>query len=246
MIHIISENFLWKVKSMTKQTKIIISVVLFCTILLAIAIPSFASEYTGVFTQKCVNPPNPSHYFDIPNIADGTTLTYPFNPSSYWNFTIDDSVLSIDVNSISILFEKDSNDPSRLYSFTVAFNGIAYESATPEGEGVEYSIPAYVSSIDIGTDSTVGTGSWLYDVQAPTTINTIEIEGDDAFLSWFSAWYDFPTSTPIPDNPFSYIFDMVIASLDIPIFGGFSLWDMITTVCGMFAVIWLLKLLSGG
>lgn len=54
------------------------------------------------------------------------------------------------------------------------------------------------------------------------------------------------TDTSATDNPWAYILEMIIEALKVDLFGYFSVWDIFTTICGIFIVTWLLKLLAGG
>lgn len=54
------------------------------------------------------------------------------------------------------------------------------------------------------------------------------------------------TDASATDNPWAYILEMIIEALKVDLFGYFSVWDIFTTICGIFIVTWLLKLLAGG
>ena len=58
-----------------------------------------------------------------------------------------------------------------------------------------------------------------------------------------------PVEPDIPDitiNPWGYLLEMIIEALKVPLFGYFSVWDIFITICGIFILMWLLKLLAGG
>lgn len=58
-----------------------------------------------------------------------------------------------------------------------------------------------------------------------------------------------PDEPDVPEftiNPWGYILEMIIDALKVPLFGYFSVWDIFVTICGIFILTWLLKLLAGG
>lgn len=218
MILIISENYLWKAKNMTKQTKIIISVVLSCTMLLLLFIPSFALEgsyqpylYCGNDTLSYVN----TNGVDVVVTAPGT-----------YSVSVEGETVATPFTSFKV-FSDDNEFALSIYSPAAA-------------DGSYVWVPIYYAIGEPPFDN----GQWSYsgftclDISSPFTIS------DPSVAEWFDSNF---TQPPIYDgNPFSDIMDMVIEALDVPLFGSFSLWDMLTTVCGLFAVVWLLKLLAGG
>lgn len=200
---------------MTKQTKILFSVVLCCTFLVALAIPSFAQdEYvleagTYVFNSSLVSPSS-----DFTLVLDfESRLLYP------------EGAINSSFHGTSIQVGNNSSSPT----FGMVYYGI-FEPSIP---GVDGGIEAVLES------------EFTFD-----SLRTIHITSPVSVSSDIYNFFDSNTSfTPDPSydgNPFTDIMNMVIEALDVPLFGTFSLWDMLTTVCGLFAVVWLLKLLAGG
>lgn len=210
MIHIILENFLWKVKNMTKQTKIIISVVLSCTILLLLFVPSFADD----------NVLGRGYYYPRETISYSDFQTY----SGVYSFGgyVSDGTDIFEIPYLAIYYS--TSGSYQWGSVSLNFDGQPLSS----GEILYYSI---------NTNTGVDFSELSLFVEDPTSV-------DSNLYSFISR--NFIYEPLYEGNPFLDIMNMVIDALDVPIFGAFSLWDMLTTVCGLFAVVWLLKLLAGG
>lgn len=239
MILIISENSLWKVKNMTKQTKIIISLVLSCTFLLLLFIPSFASE-------------------SVVPLAEGDTIlieagSYRFNDT----ITLDAS-LEADIPFTLKPFTVRGTENGETFEATITFNGTKIDNYS--------SYLQFVGSYRLGGSEisnvfiAYSEGQWVeaLDLQSagvtlvsgdPNSWGKVIVITEDTYVPLdFGLWFNNSTEL-LPDyegNPFTDFMNLVVEALDIPLFGSFSLWDMLTTICGLFAVIWLLKLLAGG
>lgn len=218
---------------MTKQTKFLISVVLSCTMLLLLFIPSFAiSVDTLSYTPTFAN--DDSHRYSFPASFQPGVYEYREYPCE-GTITYSDGTYALRYLSLSSIPIEDGS----IVSFSCAYdNGGGGEWSTDFFINVYDSNMTFVSSIS-NVDS--------YSLN----ITSINFDNDLAYvlannsppLSYSPELED----EPIYDrNPFTDIMNMVIEALDVPLFGSFSLWDMITTLCGLFAVIWLLKLLAGG
>lgn len=221
MIHIIFENYLWKVKNMTKQTKIILSVLISCTMLLAIAIPSFAQSYNF----NLISPP----YLTNDNIDSDSFFT---------EFTPLFESMSI---GVPIYFETDDDYIQRVYFLRPdEYNlNVGFTVYSPELDPNPLDIVAL--GVDFEKKSVYDGFLSLDDLNVDIQCYVPDLYAD--LLRSFFPSSIFPSYT---DNPFTDIMTQIIEALDVPIFGTFSLWDMVTTLCGIFAVIWLLKLLAGG
>lgn len=221
MTLIISENSLWKVKNMTKQTKILISVVLSCTMLLFLFIPSFAEEPlpssetrllragTYVWNDDIIPPSSDFIVEDIPFSTDSITIPPTLGEWDILSVVIIDNEVVIGYGSTAQEVEIGVYNDSYGWSYGNIFS----DGALPTGYGQTITIlqNTYVSS-DFAS----------------------YVESNWTYLDEYDG------------NPFVDIMNLVIEALDVPIFGSFSLWDMLTTLCGLFAVVWLLKLLAGG
>lgn len=203
---------------MTKQTKILISVVLSCTILLLLFIPSFADD--GYVT-----------------IHSGT---YVWN-DSFTSYSIFTQTLNYgDVKCIGSLTDENGNlvpvdvtiheirIPDSNYNLFYLISGSIGDDIIPSDEPFNFLVRS-------------GIDGWLDPV-----FQTLDFTRDVTVSDTFGSFFLSNTQVIYQGNPFLDVMNMVIDALDVPIFGTFSLWDMLTTVCGLFAVVWLLKLLAGG
>ncbi len=226
---------------MTKQTKIIISVVLSCTILL-LFIPSFASDASTSPTDTN------TYLIKAGKYKFNDTLTYSTDINfelTNFNFYTPQSLAFDDANGTVTLV----NNPSYFNTFT-AFYSTVFE---PNTLVVGYSSDLLVYDDANGWDSVF---ALLSDPSVGLVVDDnvkgygqIVVVSEDTYVPqnvgiWLNSnWNVMPE---YEGNPFTDIMNLVIEALDVPLFGTFSLWDMLTTLCGLFAVVWLLKLLAGG
>lgn len=214
---------------MTKQTKIILSVVISCSLLLALAIPSFASpSYYGTVVSPILSQSAFNDQFDnrdiFSYIGDGNTLTFNIEGT----VSIDGETFSLD--TMELLYQRNSADTG--YEVVLRFLVVS------EGQTELITYFNLLLADDTG---------WIYlplGESFPVEFIITCDENTKILLQYF-----FPDSSfeePYEGNPFTDIMNLIVDALDVPLFGTFSIWDMLTTICGLFAVVWLLKLLAGG
>lgn len=205
---------------MTKQTKIFISVVLSCTMLLLLFIPSFALTPSTLLQGRYL-------FNDV--------LTTP--DFEFVSFT--DGQLSVYLEGVVEISGNRFNNP-RVDSIEIYEDGL-----------VNYTLKVDDITVFSGDVYSASSGwnlrSELSFETRQTFRNVIVEYPFDTYDELFVEYFENNTSDlPYTGNPFLDFMNGVIEALDVPIFGTFSLWDMLTTVCGLFAVVWLLKLLAGG
>lgn len=223
---------------MTKQTKIFVSIVLCCTLLFALGVTSFGADE-----------PSENNQVILPS-GEYTWNAYPIFPTFGTSGTYDIDI-SYTVPPISVTAEGET--------VLISLDGTKITFTDYNTDGVR-TITYYGTLFFNGVDG--GLGALVYDSVSGWNVfsetigfnvghfgQTIILSSDQSLSSddYVLLTSNFSSSAPdYEGNPFTDIMNLVIEALDVPIFGTFSLWDMLTTLCGLFAVVWLLKLLAGG
>lgn len=150
------------------------------------------------------------------------------------------------------------------YSYTLAGKYVT-TSRTISFTGFNVTFDEYVSSSHYSLTFSVDTDDGIVNLATySVSYGQIELESradlkylvfDEALIGTYDdiefirqfLVLGFPdTDTSFTDNPWAYILEMIIEALKVDLFGYFSVWDIFTTICGIFIVTWLLKLLAGG